>query len=194
MSSTTTMPPPQVVESRVELELSGFLSGCRTRFLRACAEGPVALEDVARLAAIDPMELDAAGRVDLIQALERVRAQVDGAQQRALGSVIEATQAAGLDGDAARHEVGAALRLSPVTAYARTRVAAERVRRLPGVLASLVAGDICYLQAKVVAEATDALPDLPAETVALIEAKVLAVAPEQTVAETRRTVARAVMA
>lgn len=191
---SSTLPPPQVVESRVELQLAGFLSGCQTQFLRACAEGRVALEDVARLAEIDPMELQDSARVDLIQAWERVRAQVDGQQQRALGSVIEATQAAGLDGDAARHEVGAALRLSPVTAYARTRVAAELVRRLPGVLDALVAGDISYLQAKVVAEATDALPDLPPETVAAIEAKVLRVAPDQTVAETRRTVARAVMA
>ena len=194
MSSSTLLPPLQVVESRVEVELSGFLSGCPRRFLRACAQGRVGLEDLPRLAGIDPAGLDAAARVDLIQALERVRAQVEGLQQRALASVIEATQDAGLDGEEARHEVGAALRLSPVTAYARTRVAAVLVDRLPGILAALEAGEICYLQAKVVAEATDALPDLPAETVAAIEARVLAVAPDQTVAETKRTVARAVIA
>jgi len=192
--SSSTLLPPQVVRSRVEVELSGFLSGCPRRFLRACADGRVGLKDLPRLAGIDPKQLDAAGRVDLIQAFERVRAQADGLQQRALASVIEATQDAGLDGEEARHEVGAALRLSPVTAYARTRVAAELVNRLPGTLAALEAGEICYLQAKIIAEAIDVLPDLPAETVAAIEARVLAVAPDQTVAETKRTLARAVIA
>jgi len=166
-----------------------------TAFLRACAVGPVALGDVPRLAEVDPSALGHDARVDLIQAWERVRAQVDGLQQQALGAVIEATQALGLDGDAARHEVGVALRLSPGTAYARTRVAAVLTGRLPATLAALRAGDICYLQAKILAEAVDALPeDIAPDTVARIEARVLAKAPEHTVAETRRAVIRAVIA
>ena len=123
---------------------------------------------------MDPAALDDAARVDLIEALERVRAQVDGVQQRALAMVIESTEACGLDGDAARHEVGAALRLSPGTAYDRTKVAAVLVRRLPATLRELEAGRICYLQAKLVADAVHDLPaDTAREVVADIEARVL---------------------
>jgi len=57
--------------------------------------------------------------------------------------VVDATEALGLDGEAARHEVGAALRLSPVTAHSRTRTAADLVRQLPATLAALEAGDNC---------------------------------------------------
>jgi hypothetical protein len=139
--------------------------------------------------------LDEARRVELIEAFERVRAQVDGLQQRALAAVIDSTEALGLDGDAARHEIGAALRLSPGTAYDRTKVAAVLVRRLPATLRELEAGRICYLQAKLVAGAVQDLPaDTAREVVADIEARVLKAAGDQTVAQTRRTLTRAVIA
>ncbi len=83
---------------------------------------------------------DAGRRVDLIRAWERVRAMVDGLQQRALCAVVDATEGRGLAEEQARHEVGAALRLSPPTAGERTWVATALGRRLPGHLAALEAG------------------------------------------------------
>ena len=155
------------------------------------AEDAVDLADLPRLAAVDPASLSHGGRVELIEAFERVKAVIDGLQQAALAAVVEATEAVGLDGDLARHEVGAALRLSPVTAHRRTRVAADLVRRLPATLAELSAGRIGYLQAAHLAEAVGDLPD---EVASAVQARVLARAPGQTVAETRRATARAVHA
>jgi hypothetical protein len=156
-----------------------------------CAVGPVGVADLARLAEVDPASLGAEGRVELIQAFERVKAVVDGLQQVALAAVVEATEAAGLAGECARHEVGAALRLSPQTAWRRTRVAAELVGRLPETVGRLRAGEICYWQACAVAEGVRELPDGAA---AAVQDRVLGRAAEQTVAETRRAVARAVAA
>jgi hypothetical protein len=180
------------VESAAERLVSRALAPETTgAFVARCAEGPVGLWELPRLAAVDPSTLDGAGRVDLIRAFERVRAMVDGAQQRALGAVVDATEALGLDGEAARHEVGAALRLSPQTAWKRTRVAADLRGRLPDTLAALTAGDIGYWQAAHLADTLRGLPDDVAEAV---QARVLPQAVEQTVAETRREVARAVAA
>jgi hypothetical protein len=82
-----------------------------------------------------------------------------------------------------------------VTAHQRTKVAETLVRRLPGTLRDLKAGRIWYLQAREVATAVaDLGPDVADSVVEGIEDKVLAVAPDQTVAQTRRTVARAVLA
>ena len=174
--------------SRVEARLGARLT---ERFVALAAEKAVDLADLPRLAAVDPASLSHGGRVELIEAFERVKAVIDGLQQTALAAVVEATEAVGLDGDLARHEVGAALRLSPVTAHRRTRVAADLVRRLPATLAELSAGRIGYLQAAHLAEA---VADLPDEVASAVQARVLARAPGQTVAETRRATARAVHA
>lgn len=155
------------------------------------AAGPVKVEDLALLANVDPSSLDDEGKVELIQAYERIKAKVDGLQQVALAAVVEATEAAGLDGECARHEVGAALRLSPQTAWQRTRVAADLLRRLPDTAERLRAGEIAYWQASSLA---DAVQDLPDEVATEVERRVLSRAGEQTVAETRRAIARAVAA
>ena len=99
-----------------------------------------------------------------------------------MAAVVDATEASGLDGECARHEIGAALRLSPVTAWQQTRHAADLVHRLPATLAALTAGDISVLQATHLAEAVRELPDAAAATV---ETRVLAKAPEQTLARVR---------
>jgi hypothetical protein len=96
------------VDSLVERALARALEPETTAaFVARCAEGRVGLWELPRLAAVDPSTLDGGGRVDLIRALERVRAMVDGVQQRALEAVVDATEAQGLDGEWARHEVGA---------------------------------------------------------------------------------------
>ena len=110
--------------------------------VRLVADGPADLAVVGWLARIDPQLLDDADRVELIRAWERCRAMLDGAQQRALCAVADATEGRGLAEEQARHEVGAALRLSPPTAGERTWVATSLRRRLPATLAALQAGDI----------------------------------------------------
>ena len=140
------------------------------------------------LAGVDPSGLDGDARVDLIRAWERLAAVVAAGQQRAIAAVAAATEGLGRPGEEARHEVGAALRLSPGTAGDRLEVALELVRRLPAVQAALAAGAVGYLQAAAIAAGVRHLPDPLAVSVA---DRVLVTAPEQTVAETKRAVARA---
>lgn len=143
------------------------------------------------LAAIDPSTLDPATRVDLVRGFERVKAMVEGLQQSALAAVVDATEALGLDGEQARHEVGAALRLAPVTAAERTRVAAELRDRLPDTLAALCRGDISWRQAAHLAEG---VRDLSDDLAAAVQARVLPRMEAQTPAETRRAVRDVVVA
>ena len=123
------------------------------------ADGSAAGLDAVRfLSRVDPGELDGAGRVDLIRAIERAAAMLAGLQQVALAAVAEATAGCGLAGEDARHEVGAALRLSPAVAADRALVAGELTGRLPGTLAALRAGELSYRQAARLAEAVRDLP------------------------------------
>jgi hypothetical protein len=142
------------------------------------------------LASVDPQVLDGDGRVDLIRAFERCRAMLDGRQQAALAAVADATEGRGLAEEDARHEVGAALRLSPATAGDRTWVATSLRRRLPAALAALQAGDISYLQAAHLVAAVRELDDVAATAV---ENRVLVRASDQTVSEFKRSVGRAVL-
>jgi hypothetical protein len=141
------------------------------------------------LVEVDPYGLDGDARVDLIRALERCRAMLDAVQQRALAAVAGATEGLGRPGEEARHEVGAALRLCPGTAAGRLEVARELVGRLPAVQAALAVGVIGYLQAAAVAAG---VRDLPDRLAVAVTDRVLRTAPAQTVAETKRAVARAV--
>ncbi len=123
------------------------------------ADGSAAGLDAVRfLSRVDPGELDGAGRVDLIRAIERAAAMLAGLQQTALAAVAAATAGCGLAGEDARHEVGAALRLSPAVAAERALVAGELTGRLPGTLAALRAGELSYRQAARLAEAVRDLP------------------------------------
>jgi hypothetical protein len=159
--------------------------------LRLAADGELDLISISFLASLDPMGLDHADRVELIRGWERASAVVEGHKQHALAAVVDATVAVGLDGDVARHEVGAALGLSPVTAAKRTRVASTLRDRLPGTLELLVAGEICYRKATTLAEA---VRELPQGLATRVEGRVLARAAGQTVAEFKRSVQRAVLA
>ena len=160
--------------------------------LSRIADGDVDLRNaVDVLSSVDPCALDGEERVDLLRAWERVAAMVAGAEQVAMASVVGATEALGLSGEDARHEVGAALRLAPTTAAARTRVAADLQERRPATLSALCRGDLCYQQAAVIAAGVRPLPD---ELAAAVEGRVLRGAPEQTIAETRRAVLRAILA
>jgi hypothetical protein len=159
--------------------------------LTALAE-PMDAHTLTRLALVDPDELADELRVPLIQAWERADSWLQARKQRALAAVVEATTRtnSSRDGDHARFEIGAALRLSPNTAADRTWVADRLTNRLPATLAALEAGDISYWQAHTLVHAVAELPD---DVAAAVEATVLGRAPEQSLADTKRTIARAVI-
>ncbi|MGH8834284.1 MAG: DUF222 domain-containing protein [Actinomycetes bacterium] len=141
------------------------------------------------LAEADPLVLDPAGLVDALIGFERLAGWVAAAQARILAELGPSL----IDGgdDWLREEVAAALRLSGQTAQRRIDTARDLCSRLPGTLAALSTGQISYLHAVVIAEATR---DLAASAVAAVEDRVLARAARQTVAEFRRAVTRAVLA
>ena len=60
--------------------------------LARVADGSAAgLDSVRFLSRVDPGELDGAGRVDLVRAIERAAAALDGLQHAAMASVADAT-------------------------------------------------------------------------------------------------------
>ena len=143
------------------------------------------------LSAVDPLLLDGGGRVDLIRAWERVSAMAAGEQQRALAAVADATTASGLTGMDARHEVGTALRLAPVTAAERTEVALQLTGRLSETLGLLRRGEVSWRQA---ADLAVAVRDLPDPLAAAVQARVLPRMGSRTAAESRRAVQDSVVA
>ena len=184
--------------SMVSVQLDGRVAGALAadrwdQVVALVADGELApdLSMVGLLASVDPHALDGDGRVDLIRAWDRVEAMVAGRKLAAVAAVIDATEGAGRPAEEARFEIGAALRLSPTTAGDRTMVALELRDRLPGTLSALAAGDISYLQA---AHLAGAVRDLPDQEATAVQARVLGRAPEQTLAEFKRAVRRAVLA
>lgn len=151
------------------------------------ADGELALPDlVATLDALGRAELallDADGRIDAVRAWERLCAVVAARQQDAIASVADATEDLGLDPVDARHEIGAALRLSPLTADQRTRVALAVRDRLPRTRALLRTGEISWRHASNLVEVIDHLPQ---STVDAVEARLAPRLPHMTAAETRR--------
>jgi len=154
--------------------------------LATATPGP---ELAAVLAGTDPAGLEASGLVDALAGYERLAAWAAAGQARILAAL--GTTLVHDDEDWTREEVAAALRLSGHTAQRRIDTARDLCTRLPGTLQALAAGELSYLQAVVIAEATRDL-DAPAATA--VEQRVLARAATQTVAELRRAVARAVLA
>lgn len=132
---------------------------------------------------------DPGGLVDVLVGLERLAAQVTAAQAHVL-AVLGPSLVFG-DDDWLREEVAAALHLSGVAAQRRVDVARDLCTRLPATLAALSAGEISYLHAVAIAEATR---DLDQPALAAVEDRVTGRAASQTVAELRRSVTRAVLA
>ncbi len=151
------------------------------------------------LRALDPVALDAAGRVDALVALQRVRSWVDAQEQVLVAAMAEPGDPPSVaqsgspssDKQYVREEIACALRISPVTVNARLHVARELTQRLPGTLALLGAGEITMRAARLLAETLGPLPDA---VVAEIERRVLPRAPLQTFPNFRACVQRAVLA
>ena len=144
-------------------------------------------QDAVTLSLLDPDALSAAGRVDLLIALERQAAWVAAQQQRVLARM--AVDAEHDERGWVREDVACALRLSGVTARRRLAVAQALAERLPATLALLDRGQVSYLHAAFLAEAVFALNEKQAHAV---EERVLPRAVEQTLSEFQRSVRRAV--
>src|SRR5256714_7739599 len=143
-------------------------------------------EDAVTLSLLDPAALSAAGRVDMLVALERQAAWVAAQQQRVLARMaVDSSD----ERNWVREDVACALRLSGLSAQRRLAVAQTLVERLPATLKLLDRGQIGYLHAASLAEAVFALD---AKQTRAVEDRVLPRAPEQTLAELKRSVRRAV--
>ncbi len=160
--------------------------------VRAIADGPVTdlPAAVAILDRVDPAVLESMDGVDLVRAIDRCEAALAGLKTHAIAAVADSCQDLGMPSSEARHEIGAALRLSPVTAADRTVVAVDLRDRFPRTLALLDTGRISWLHAANLARGTDDLTD---DTARRVEDAVLARLPGQAAAETRRAVADAVV-
>ena len=162
----------------------GDLGGWEALLVERAADGlldPRAAFEV--LAGVDLGGLDGASRVDVVRALERLIGVLAGWQQHAIAGVADASADLGLAREDARHEIGAALHLAPVTAGQRTAVALALRERHPGTLAALCAGDVSWRQAAAVVDTLCGVADPAA---AAVEARVLTRMPGQSAAETRR--------
>jgi hypothetical protein len=142
---------------------------------------------IAELGSTDFAALTATERVDALIVLEQQRAWLDGLQQQLLAEVaVHDTSKEKW----AKEEVAAALGLAPVTAGSRLKNAEQLVTRLPATLDALLAGRIKGMQATAITEASYILADqlLPA-----FEDRVLTRAPEQTLAQLKQSLRRAVL-
>jgi hypothetical protein len=143
-------------------------------------------EDAVALSLLDPAVLSAAGRVDLLVALERQAAWVAAQQQRVLARMaVDQSD----ERNWVREDVACALRLSGMTARRRLAVAQTLTEQLPAMLRLLDRGQVSYLHAAFLAEAVFALDEKQSRAV---EERVLPRAPEQTLFEFQRSVRRAV--
>jgi hypothetical protein len=115
-----------------------------------------------------------------------VSAQVQGALVAVAGPTPEPNA-----DDWPRELVSTTLRFSPVTAGQRIAIARSLTTELPATLSKLDAGEISYRHACVIVEECS---DLDPANRALVEARVLLKAGDQTIGELRRAVRRAVIA
>jgi hypothetical protein len=139
--------------------------------------------------------LSPAQRLEVLAAMQRDRARLDAAQTRLLAAIELDESEAGPGAELGKHferdEVGCVLRVASTTAAARMRDAVELVMRYPATLALLDTGRLSFWHALRLVEAGVHRSD---EVMAAVEARVLGRAPEQTVAEFKRAITRALNA
>ena len=139
------------------------------------------------LDALTPAALSVDGRIDALVAVERHIGMLQARSAELLSALdLGDTTVDQLTRDA----VAAALRVPPASMKTRMTVASDLAQRLPATLELLRAGEISQRHAFDLADATRALP---ADSVAVVEARVLERAPEQTAAQFRASVKRAVL-
>ena len=139
----------------------------------------------------DPPSLSDPALVDAIVGFERLVGWAQARQARLIASLAERRTEPGSVTNWAADEVAAVLHQSSGTAAFRTRQASALVDRLPATLAAWEAG---LLDQRRVTAITDATATLTSEHAALVEARVLPRAPQQTAAQLRAALKRAIIA
>jgi len=139
----------------------------------------------------DPALLSDPALVDAIVGFERLVGWAQARQARLIASLAERRAEPGSVTDWAADEVGTVLHQSTGTAVFRTRQATALVDRLPATLAAWEAG---LLDQRRVTAITEATATLTSEHAALVEARVLPRAPQQTAAQLRAALKRAIIA
>jgi hypothetical protein len=148
---------------------------------------PPGLAEMARLAALNFSELDAAGRIGALADQQRQAAWWS-ARQLSLLSLISVQDPSG------KHwcveEVGCALGLSGPVAQNLLKNAERLCRQLPATFTALAEGRISTVQATVVTEASYELPD---EVLTEYETRVMRHAHQQSVSQLKRAAKRAAL-
>jgi hypothetical protein len=149
-----------------------------------CLAGGTGAGRVQLLAQIEPAELAAAERIDLLVALERQKAWLDSLQQATLAVIDQAdTTTMSLSQEA----VMCALRLSGRGAQSRLKIARTLTESLPATVARVRRGGRSTRPVELIAQASwSVLPDV----LARFEGLVLSRVGEQTDAELRKTIQR----
>ncbi len=168
--------PPTVVEALV---YPNETAACLARVVPS----PLLVEV---LNVLSPVLLEVDGQIDALVAVERHIAML----QARSTELLAALDAEAATDEFTRDHVAAALRIPPVSMRNRMVTAADLTHRLPATLDMLRSGDITQRHASDLAEATRSLTP---ESTAIVEATVLERAAEQTVAQFRASVKRAVL-
>ncbi len=162
---------------------------------------PAGIEPLSKLVQIDPLQLDRAGRIDYLSALEKQTAWLQALMQSAIVAVAgdEPTSAeslySGVD-EAEREEVATALRLSGNTAQIRIDVARTLTTHLPVTCSALATGEISAAHANVIARESAEMINrgVSPEIIAGIEAQAVAHSefhtPAQVATKVRNLIAR----
>ncbi len=116
-------------------------------------------EVLAHLAAIDPMKLPHASRIDYLTAIERQESWIQALMHRAVIAVAGRESAPGDDpiyklDDSEREDVSTALRISPSGAQIKIDVARALTNHLPNTCSALAVGEISAAHANAIARET----------------------------------------
>jgi hypothetical protein len=155
----------------------------------------VGVEAVAGVAAaapfwpIDAFEMSEAGRIDALTALQQLGSWVEAQSMRLMAAMgNEATDLG--EHEFVADEIACALRMTNNAAAGRLDLADQLARRLPDTLRALEAGSITIRHVHVL---IDGVRNLPDELASTVEQTVLPKAEQQTPAQLRAAVQRAVL-
>ena len=176
--------PPQKHPTKAELDAPIDIAQAIGEGLAQLVPGPMRL---AHLAQTDFETLDELGRIEALVECGRIEAWIASHKQKLLATVITQDST---DALWCVEEVAAAMRLSGQRARNELHIAQRLCTSLPGTLAALSAGQIDIRQATVITERSTDLPD---EVLGRYEARVLKVAPRQSIDGTRRTAKQAAL-
>jgi uncharacterized small protein (DUF1192 family) len=149
---------------------------------------PPAVRPTGELASLDPRELSAADRIDLVSALQEQKNWLDAVQARVLAE-IDAADTSKLN--LSQEAVSLALKIAPQAAQRKLKTGRTLVRELPKTLALLTSGEISERHAQLI---TETAWRLDAELVDRFDSQVAERAADQTLSQLRQSVNRAELA